>query len=421
MIGALITVAAFSLIGAAVQRLLGGGARFLLGVGTVGLVLYIALLVHLPAMPVLVVLVVAALVTLVVVRRERPRMPPPRMSVAATVVTVAPVLLLLYVSAIKPLADYDGRAFWLLKAKAIAAERQVDGPFFDGARGHNPKNEYPLLVPVAAASVMIAAGDLDDSNVRWIYVLALGSLALHARKWLGAWPAALITWIPQFAVRPDGGALSAYNDVLIAAFAACAFFELVDRSSPARLGLWISFLALTKNEGLPFALLLFAAAVVVWRGRAAQAVPSVAVSLAVLFAWRSRVAPTDDDPLVSLLPTLPENLERFAPAVSLYVAHAMDPRHWGFFWPAVVVSAVLLATRRRWADLALPSTIIAGMSAVYIAAYMVTSWPFADHIAVSADRLLMHLIGPALYLIAMAVAIADRAGEDTRTPQSASQ
>ena len=405
MTGALIVVAGFTLVGAALQRLTGSGARFLLGVGSVGLVLYIALLMHLPPVPVLLAMVIAAVVTLVFVPRRRPRLPPPRMPAAATVVTVAPVLLLLYVSAITPLADYDGRAFWLLKAKAIATEGAVDGPFFDGSRGHNPKNEYPLLVPLAAAGVMIAAGDLDDRNVRWIYVLALGSLALHARKWVGAWPAALITWIPQFAVRPDGGALSAYNDLLVAAFAACAFFELVDRTSPARLGLWISFLALTKNEGLPFALILFAAAVVVWRARAAEAIPAFAVALGTLFAWRSRVSPTDDDPLVSLLPTLPQNLDRLVPAVGLFVAHAMDPRHWGFFWAAVVVSVLLLAARRRWAELALPVTIIAGMSAVYIAAYVVTSWPFADHIAVSADRLLMHLVGPALYLIAMTVAL----------------
>src|SRR5687767_7332512 len=61
VIGLLITIIGFSVVGAAMQRLLGGGARFLLGAGTVGVTLYVTLLMHIPMIPVLVLLFSIAL------------------------------------------------------------------------------------------------------------------------------------------------------------------------------------------------------------------------------------------------------------------------------------------------------------------------------------------------------------------------
>ena len=90
-----------------------------------------------------------------------------------------------------------------------------------------------LKLPAEAtidAAVMVASGSKDDLAVRWLSVLALGSLAFHARKWVGEWPAALIPWIPQFAVVPEGGALSGYNDVLLGAFAALSG-RLIERAA----------------------------------------------------------------------------------------------------------------------------------------------------------------------------------------------
>ena len=166
MIGLLITIIGFSVVGAAMQRLLGGGAPFLLGVGTVGLTLYVTLLLHIPMIPVLVLLFLIAL--LIVwsagdlarvwragdLVRQIPRTRPS----PATIVTAIPILALLFAGAILPLADFDGRAFWVLKAKAIASEGLVDGPFFQGTSAFSPKNEYPLLVPIANAAVMTASG-----------------------------------------------------------------------------------------------------------------------------------------------------------------------------------------------------------------------------------------------------------------------
>lgn len=398
MIGLLITIIGFSIVGAAMQHLLGGGARFLLGAGTVGLTLYVTLLLHLPMIPVLALLFLVALLIAWSagdlsrqIPRNRPTLP--------TIVTVIPILALLFAAAILPLADFDGRAFWVLKAKAIASEGLIDGPFFQGKSAWNPKNEYPLLVPIANAAVMTASGGIDDLSIRWLPILALGSLAFHMRKWVGVWVAALIPWIPQFAVAPEGGALTGYNDIFLGAFAACAFFELVERASPLRFGLWLAFLLLTKNEGLPFALILLAAGIVIWRERVIRALIPVVSGMITLLVWRGRVEATDDDPLISLLPALPERLERFIPAVAGLLRHAFELDRWGLFWIAAIAAATFLIVRRDWKSVALPASIIGAMSAVYVAAYMVTLWQLEDHMEASADRLLMHFVGPATFLI----------------------
>lgn len=405
MTGAILTAIVLPLIGAAVQRLVGPGPRFLLGLGASGFMLYVAMLLHIPPMPVAIGLVAAAVLILLFVRGVRPT-PPARtgevarapQSVAATVVTAAPIVLLLFASAVLPLRDYDGRAFWVLKAKAIAHEKAVDGPFFRGERGHSPKNEYPLLVPVVAGMVMMATGDSDDLQIRWIYVLALGSFAFHARRWTGSWPAALIAWLPQFAIAPEGGALSAYSDIIMAAFVACALFELMARQSALRFGLWISFLVLTKNEGLPFALVLLVAGIVLFGRRIGAALPPLAAALAALFLWKVNVRPTDDDPLFSLLPTFPEKLDRVLPAARGFLGHAIG-EEWGFFWIAVLAATIFLIVRRQWRDVVLPAGVIVAMTGVYVVAYTVTIWPLQAHIAASADRLLMHFVGPAVVII----------------------
>ena len=400
MIGLLITLVGFPLIGVAVHRLLGGGARFLLGVGTAGVVLHLTLLLHLPMMPVMLLLVLGSLLVAGDLARrgrvgdlihQRPSL--------ATIVTVLPIVALLFAAALIPLADFDGRAFWVLKAKAIASEGRIDGPFFQGESSYNPKNEYPLLVPIVNAAVMVASGGTDDLAIRWISVLALGSLAFHARKWVGPWPAALIPWIPQFAIAPEGGALSGYSDILLSTFVACAFFELLERASPLRFGVWLSFIVLTKNEGLPVALILLVAAAVVWRERTLRSLSPFLIGLVTFLVWRGRVTPTDDDRLISLLPTLPDQLDRFLPAVAGFARHAFEIEQWGFFWIAVLAAGMFLFIRRDWRTLVLPATIMVAMAGVYVVAYTVTIWELQDHIEASASRLWMHLVGPATFLI----------------------
>jgi hypothetical protein len=74
---------------------------------------------------------------------------------------------------------------------------------------------------------------------------------------------------------------------------------------------------------------------------------------------------------------------------------------WGLFWIAVVIAAVMAwRIDRRMTKLAI--SVILAMLAVYAGVYIATEWVVSDLIAVTADRLLMHVIAPALFLLALA-------------------
>jgi hypothetical protein len=405
MIGLAVTILLFPLVGWALGRRSLGEA-FLLGLGVTGSVLFIAGVVHVPLVIAMLLLVVGSVGGVVLTRR--PLQLPQVHSPLPTILMAIPLLALTFAAAITPLNDFDGRAFWALKARGIAHERRIDGPFFNGGT-LDPRNQYPILVPLDGAVILGLAHSLDDRNLRWLYLGILAALALLVRERIGrlvspaagAWCAAILVWIPQFAVEPEGGALSAYNEIAIAAFAAGAFFELIDaeaRKSELRFGLWLAFLVLTKREGLPFALVLLAIGAYVFRKRIVTPVIITSVATAALLVWRWRIPVGDQEDVLRVLLTIPDKLHRIG--IAAFPRHMLLMPHWGIFWIAVIIAAlfaVRIDRRAAWVAVA----VIASMLAIYTADYITTAWVPSELIAVTADRLLMHVIAPSLFLLAL--------------------
>jgi hypothetical protein len=416
MTGLLITLVLFPLVGWGVARRSWGDA-FLFGVGLTGAILFVAGVVHVPLVLAFVLVLIASIGAVVwSYRHPRNEIPPPTpYPPLPTILLIIPLIVLAFVAAITPLNDFDGRAFWVLKAKGIAHERSIDGPFFQGAT-LDPRNHYPILIPIDGAVIFGLSHDLDDRQLRWLYVGLLAALALLMRERIanlfspaaGAWCAALLVWIPQFSVATEGGALSAYNDIAIAAFAAGAFFELIDardgegaKAREIRFGLWLAFLILTKSEGLPFAVVLLLIGAFVFRKRILTPAIIAAVAAAALVIWRIRIPAGDEEDVVRMLPTIPGKLSNLRPALEAFPEHMLAFSSWGIFWIAVVIAAfVAVRVDRRAAILAI--AVIASMLAVYCGVYVATEWVVSDLIAVTANRLLMHLIAPALFLLALA-------------------
>ena len=400
MTGLLFALVYFTLTGIAARS---WGERFLFGMALVGLFLFLAGVVHLPLLVGAIVAPVAGFA--IRKRRDPEQLRYPR---TPTIAMLLPVAIVFIAAMMLPLNDFDGRVFWLKKAKAIANERAIDGPFFRGEVMENPRNHYPLLVPLDAALVFMAARDTDDRQTRGLFVLAFLALLLVLRRGIarrfgeeaGAWSAALAAWLPPFLSGDYGGALSGHADIALAAFAACAFFALVDRESPLRFGVWLAAMVLTKNEGLPFALLLLAPALAIYRLRLGAALVPLGAAVVALFAWHARLPPTDVDDLLARLPLLGERMARLGPAIARVASHMIAFPMWGAFWIAVASCGALAAARRMF----LPLYVLAGMLAVYIATYMVHTWPLANIVDSSIDRLLMHLLAPALFVIAAAFA-----------------
>src|SRR4051794_20588735 len=404
MIGLAVTLLLFPLVGfSAGRRSL--GEAFLLGLGITGSVLFVAGVVHVPLVIAFALLGVWGVGCGVwELRRgiQRPHIHSP----LATTLTVIPLLALTFAAAITPLADFDGRAFWALKAKGIAHERSIDGPFFHGGT-LDPRNQYPILIPIDGAVILSLTHSLDDRHLRWLYLGILAALALLVRERIGrlvspaagAWCAALLVWIPQFAVEPEGGALSAYNDIAIAAFAAGAFFELIEQENDLRFGLWLAFLVLTKREGLPIALAFLVIGAFVFRKRIAMPAIVTSIATAALLIWRSRIPVGDQDDVFRVLLTMPD-MHSLGTAIAALPRHMLLMPRWGVFWIAVIVAAIIAARmdRRAWRAIA----VIGSILAVYTTVYVTTAWIPSELIAVTADRLLMHVIAPSLFLLALA-------------------
>jgi hypothetical protein len=395
----LVTLLLFPLVGIFVVRR-GWGEAWLMGLGLCGSLMFVAGVFSAPAAAIAVLLLFLSRAGAADPWRRTQRYPR-----AATILTILPLIAIAFVATTIPLRDYDGRAFWLLKAKAIAFDRSVEGPFFRGEEVFDPRNDYPLLMPLNASLAMRAVHQLDDRHVRLLYVFTFAAFVFMVRERLarfvspqaGAWCAALLAWLPQFLVAPEGGVTSAYCDIALAAFVAGAFFELLANESPQRFSLWLAFLILTKNEGLPFAIVLLAAGAFVFRRRVIEALAAPAIALLTLAMWRHDIPASEQENVIALLPTLPQKLDRLAPALRALVAHAASFAQWGVFWIALVVAAIVV--RRRGA---LATAVIAAMLGVYVGVYTITTWVQSDLINSSADRLLMHFAGPALFLIASA-------------------
>jgi hypothetical protein len=402
VIALIITLILFPLVGLAAASLLRISlpstiaARvafvFLLGVGAHGALLFALAALGVPlnvwtflAVPVL---------SLFGVRRQRLRFLTARESKSGGVVSalqMIPLVVLFLAAAVMPIRDYDGRVTWLPKARAIALEESTTGPFFHGERGLNLHNRYPLLLPLDAATVMRLSNDTRNEAARWLYVLIPIALFVVLGAMLPSpWIAAALPWLGVVTMI-EGGALAAYNDFAMAAFFGMAVLCLLSEE-PGGAGLFVAFAIMTKNEGLALAMAIVGAAIVARRFRFVLLVP-IAIAEAVVIAWRMQVPAAYDEQYEVLVSSLPSKLSRVPAALGAFAGHAIDFPEWGVFWIAVLAAVVI--GRRR----AIPLVAMTFALAAYVVALSVTSWSIGDLAQVAVNRLLLHLIVPAAWLL----------------------
>jgi hypothetical protein len=418
MIAFLVTVSLFLGVGLAVMKLADcrlpmtfvGRLAFvwLTGAATTGLVLYLCGLAGVPmAHWTILLLVIASAAMILVPRKASPREPPPAHRMLATVAMAIPLTVLLLSASIVPIRDYDGRATWLPKAKAIARDGVIDGPFFRGDAGLNLHNHYPLLIPLNAAAVMLLS-DVDNESGRFFYVLmfiagmlAMRDLLAAAFPRSSAWVIAAVAWLPLF-VMVEGGALAAYNDVTLMVFTGIAMsLLLLFPASSTLAAVFAAALVLTKNEGLVLALAAVAPAVFLFPDRRTRipVIASVAGAVVMGLLWKRMVPPAYDERYDVLIADLPAMLNRIPEAIGAIANSAINLQRWGLFWIAAAILALALLVARRRVVVAPLIVFLIGLAG-YVAAFTVTSWDIAELAKVSADRLLMHLVMPAAMIVA---------------------
>jgi len=266
---------------------------------------------------------------------------------------------------------------------------------------------------------MTLTGELDDRQVRGLYACLAIAFALDVRRRLaalftpsiGAWLAAVMITIPVM-LAPDIGAASAGADIALGAFVACAFFELVAAREPLQFGLWLSFIVLTKSEGLPLALLLLAIGIPLFRRRILLAAIPFITCGAALLAWRTVAHRSDESAFAQLITTVPAHAARFRMFLHAWATQAISFQQWGALWLAVIIAVLLLAWRAQWRPTLLTLAVILPTLVLYSAVVAVTDWD-PEVMTGLAPRLLTHLLGPALYAIGAATYIFERNGRAT--------
>lgn len=345
----------------------------------------------------------------------------------------------------EPLRDWDGRMHWSAQARYIRHEGSVlplailKGQWFI----NHPR--YPVLLPVAQVAVLEATGAREDELFfRGLYAAFLPALLLviydGGRRWAGWLPAALaalaVAGAPFMTTYPDGGAVSSYSDLPLAAFYGAALVLLLrGRLAPSdgvAAGLLLGAAVLTKNEGTllaGFALVAGASIPLLrlWRARrspqpgvarrrlllkgarlcAAAAV--MAAALGFFLFWRSDIPNRQDEMYEDFV-----EAEHFFPGVftriPVYAGGLLDRtflswNHWvGLWWvvPFVLFAGRGILTGRR-AALSWPLLIgLGGPLAVAWGAYTV-HWHPDQLVLVTWERFLVQASVPFFLFLSLAL------------------
>ena len=400
-----------------------------IGAGIMGLLLFwTSLIGFAPSRTLLVIISVLTLASLVVMKKNN-RLA--RIKILATdwekgdlwivaplALTLAGLAMIVVVTLLSPLTEWDAFAIWGFKAKVLAHEalRPTPACFHDLTLSYSHL-DYPLLVPFLTAGAYAAMGTVDDQTGKlvsvFLDVLLVPMVYLGLRWKLRRLPAACLSAI--LAMLPVmfryGGVGCA--DLPLAMFYTGSIFYVarwIDRQQWPDLILAIlfsAFAAFTKNEGAVLALMngavilgfgIWAGRRHVWAGAAVFFAGLLAMDAAWL-SWSWNLPRTHEDYgsklLSSALVTHLPKLKEIIPAMLVQMA---EFQVWGLLWIMAVV-LVLLGWRALTRPYVLVLWALLGMQLmIYALAYSVTPWDLAVLMPMTMDRLLLHTVPAVIFL-----------------------
>jgi len=359
---------------------------------------------------------------------ERGQSSEPRWSRAVGVAAVLVALVLLghawATYELRPLLEWDGWAIWGTRARALYEFGGATGPVFT-SDVYLPL-QHPLLLPSLEAIDYRAMGVYDPT-------LAHVQLALYAIGFLLAFVALLRDRVPFGLVGLSVLAILSAEPVLKQlstnlADVPLAFFVALGLVGTGRWlasgerwplvagALFLGAAALTKSEGLFFALAALLALAPFARGRWRElALAALAVAVIVL-PWRLFVA-IEDLPIVeyrfgnAFSPGyLSDNSDRVEPAVR-GLGGEIFSWDWGLLVPLVAASlvAAVLARRYALASFAALWTALAFLGLVLV--YWISTIPIELALVWSGDRTIVTIVVGAAALAALLAGEALTAGE----------
>lgn len=347
-------------------------------------------------------------------RKLFPMFPPVTISRRGIVALILLAILLLqiaYVALIalgQPLTYWDSWVTWGIKARTLFIDQTLSPALLTDVSRAITHLDYPLLLPLAEATLFRALGAVDDRFVGWIalgFFLALVALVYAASRMFGATRSRALLASTVVGALPTVALLAAenYADIPLAVYGIVTVTYLLRWILRGERGALIvaifgsACLAWTKREGLVLALAISFAAVALFprvrRARVGTFACAVASSLISVSwtLWLSTQGTTNTDLSPITISTLQQNLDRIPPILFYFAATLVSPQ-WAFVW---LCAALVLLLRLAWPadaayDLYLASAFL--YVAIMSSTYLFSDYaPYTAHLANSGYRLIAHV------------------------------
>ena len=339
------------------------------------------------------------------------------------------IAFIFYFSCVHTLGG-DGLLNWEIKARyAYANAGVLPATYLHDAGRAASHPEYPLAIPYTELWLYFWLGDTNQFWAKTIFPLfyAAGiallvsiSSRLTGKTWPGLLASSLYFFIPQISTE-TGSAVVGYADFPLSVFYLTAMGNLLCAGRKHDDGC---------NDGA-FAIYAVAAAMLPWIKREGAILWLIAALCGILVIWRRKKSPAY---LLALLPglfviigwhfylsqmhavsssdfmpislaALSANIHRLGPIMSMLFLEFTHIEIWSLFWPAAAFAGGFFLYRFRGTRAVMLIATIAAPIGIYAGAYIFSSWPdYHDHVALSINRLLMHVAPLATLMISAVLA-----------------
>lgn len=320
-----------------------------------------------------------------------------------------------------PLYELDGYAIWQLKAKVLELAPLKPKPayFLDVTKAYSHLR-YPLLWPMLSAGARRLGGNGDETLGKSPAALLFISAALlvwsAVRRYRGQVPAALATAL--FATTPQGLHFfgSGTAEMAITCLWMGAIFFLIrwretgQMTFALAIALCCATLPMTKNEGLPMALITALAVALCnrnwWRNLRAAAISLLAIAIVTIpwLKWISTLPRLDEDYAAHLtLANVIDHLHILPAAILGAFDRASMTKDWGCFWYLLAVLLVLwsLQRNRHGKLVALIGLMLLLQLSACLLAMIVSPLPLSFLLESAVSRLLLQTSAPVAVMLGL--------------------
>jgi hypothetical protein len=331
-------------------------------------------------------------------------------------VTVILVMFLIVIgdSMLMPVYSGDAYAIWGLKAKVLFYEGFKSNYFHNPNLGYSHL-DYPLLVPMLISGVYSILGTADDSYGKiiypFIYLLFIGLVFSAARRKLDLEKSLLLTAllasIPAL-IRWSGAGTA---DTVLTFFYAGSILHLIVFMEKENIydlmlsAFYSSLCILTKNEGLPLALINIFIFIIFHSipKRDAKYFPAyVAVIIIPCIPWfvfSGNIPKIHENSLAGIdIAHFGENIERLKIIIPAFLKEYCNIQNWGFFWIMTIPFGLLFRNNLKNRILAILFLLFILHTSLYVFIYIIYPIHLEWLMKTTLQRLILHTT-PAILLM----------------------